>query len=156
MSRQHEIFSKLTFAVYGLALIFAVISSASAKADGRIFYVNPDRSVVKAQEAFNARDHETALAQFRKAARRGLSDEHRVIVHNSICASLYLLERYEEATVACSSAIEQDRYYWQAYVNRGNARRALGDTEGAVADFCQAHGLRPARVTGNFEAYCEG
>lgn len=155
MSRQHELFSKISFAIYAIALAIAVVLSAAAKADGRTFHVNPDRNIVKGQAALNEGDYEQALRYFQNAARRDLSEEHAISVQNSICASLYLLERYEEAAETCTGVIDADKSYWRAYVNRGNALRALGQTDSAISDFCTAHALRPKNVKGNFEAYCE-
>lgn len=156
MSRQHEIFSKISFAIYLVALAFAVVSFTEAHADGRTFHVNPDRNIVKGQAALSGGDYGQALRYFRNAARRNLSEEHKVAVQNSICASLYMLNRYEDATKACSGVIKEDKSYWRAYVNRGNAYRALGQTKAAISDFCAAHALRPKDVRGNFEAFCEG
>lgn len=155
MSKQHEIFSKISFAIYAIALAFAVVNSASANADGRTFHVHPDRNIVKGQTALNEGDYEQALRYFQNAARRNLSEKHSISVQNSICASLYLLERYEEAADTCTGVIDADKSYWRAYVNRGNALRALGQTDDAISDFCKAHTLRPKNVKGNFETYCE-
>ena len=45
---------------------------------------------------------------------------------------------YQGALAAYSQAIVFNPNYAQAYNNRGSARRTLGDSKGAVADFNQA------------------
>ncbi|WP_286830761.1 MULTISPECIES: hypothetical protein [Kordiimonas] len=156
MSTSHEYKSRLQ--AFGLLAVLAVLFllSEPSNAQTQVFYVNADRNIEKGQEAMNEGDYDRAVRYLRKAAQRDLASEHMAIVQNSLCASLFLKGSYEEATSACSSAIAEDARYWKAYVNRGHARKALGDASGALADYCQAHALSPSHVTGPFRSQCEG
>jgi len=156
MSISHEYKSRI-LAISVIAFLSALfLLSVPSNAQTQIIYVNADRNIEKGQEAMRDGDYDRAVRYLKKAARGDLASEHKAIVQNSLCASLYFQGAYDEAAIACSSAIAENGRYWKAYVNRGNARKALGDTLGALSDYCQAHALSPGHVSGAFQAQCEG
>jgi len=156
MSVNHEYMSRLL--AFGVVTFLAALFllSVPSNAQAQVFYVNADRDIEKGQDAMRAGDYERAVRYLKKAARRDLSSEHRAIVQNSLCASLYFKGAYEEAATACTDAIDEDARYWKAFVNRGHARKALGDMSGALADYCEARELSPKHVSGAFQSQCEG
>lgn len=156
MSKDHEYMSRFLAIMVMVMLVSAFLLSLPANAQSRVYYINTDRNVERGQEAMRSGDYERAVAYLQKAARGNLSSDHKVQVNNSLCASLFLLGSYDEATEACSTAIEEDGRYWKAFVNRGHARKAAGDIRGALADYCQAHTLSPRHVNGPFVSQCEG
>ncbi|NVJ97523.1 MAG: hypothetical protein HWE25_05180 [Alphaproteobacteria bacterium] len=157
MSINHEYMSRLMAIAATVSLALLFLLSVPVKAENsQIFYMNPDRNIALGQRAMAAGDYETAVSHFSKAATGNLSTEHMAIVQNSLCASLYFQGEYERAAEACTDAIAEDGRYWKAFVNRGNARKALGDTRSALADYCAAHALSPRHVRGPFVSQCEG
>lgn len=138
-----------------LVLLALGIWAAEAHAQTQVFHVTQDRALLKANEAMQAGELERALVHYRKAVNKNLTAEERTMAFNSICAAEFVLGNAEAAAEACTAAIEGDGRYWKAFVNRGNARKALGDKEGAIADYCRARDLRPGQVSGTFEARCD-
>lgn len=131
------------------------IWAAEAQAQAQVFHITQDRALLKGNKAMQAGEIEEALTHYRKAVRKDLTVEERTMAFNSICAAEFVLGNAEAAAEACTAAIDGDDRYWKAFVNRGNARKALGDNEGAVADYCRALDLRPSQVSGTFEARCD-
>ena len=131
------------------------IWAAEAQAQAQVFHITQDRALLKGNEAMQTGDLERALVHYRKAVSKDLTSAERTMAFNSICAAEFVLGNAEAAAEACTAAIEGDGRYWKAFVNRGNARKALGDKEGAIADYCRAHDLRPSQVSGTFEARCD-
>lgn len=156
MSIKHEYMSRITAICLTAFLAALFLLSVPVKADSQIFYINPDRNIAQGQKAMAAGDYETAVRHFNRAASGNLASEHKAIVQNSLCASLFFQGDYESAQEACTTAIEEDGRYWKAFVNRGHARKALGDLGGALADYCQANALSPKHVRGPFVSQCEG
>ena len=68
--------------------------------------------------------------------------------------SLIKLERYNEAIVALSKAIELNPDYGEAYLNRGNAREMIRDVRGACLDWKQAINLGQIQAK-SFVIFCE-
>lgn len=156
MSVKHEHMSRLAVIALTASLVALFLLSIPAKADGQVFYINPDRNIALGQKAMDAGDYEKAVRHFTRAASGDLTAAHKAVVQNSLCASLYFQGSYEAAAAACTDAIGEDGRYWKAYVNRGHALRALGNTRSALADYCQAHALSPKNVSGPFVSQCEG
>lgn len=75
--------------------------------------------------------YDRALADY-EAAIEIEPDVYTYNVHGSVIASL---GRVEEAIEEYSHAIELDPNYPESYFNRGYARKLMGDTDQAVADF---------------------
>ena len=154
MTANHE--RKFTLSI--LMLLFScalgVLASMPVNAQAQVIVVNPDRDILKAQHAMRKGELSTALKHYKQAQRKDLSDDHRVVVQNSICAISYMQGDYSEAAEACSVVIDAAPSYWKAYVTRGNAKRALGDFDGALADFCAAKRINPGRVNGSFATKC--
>lgn len=146
-------------AVATLAVAIGVVQlfAEPAHAQVQTIYLDADRAIERAQSAMAKGEMEVALTYFKKAERRNISAEHRVIVQNSICAVAFQMEAYTEAEASCSLAIDSNHKYWKAFVNRGNVRRALGNSAGAISDYCEAIRLSPEHVKGNFtKAQCLG
>ena len=144
-------------AVLGMVAGVLPVFAAPAHAQVQTIYVSLDQVIERAQQAMMEGHMEVALAHFRKAEQRNLSTENRVIVQNSICAVAFRLGEYAEAETSCSKAINGNRKYWKAFVNRGNVRRASGNMDGAFSDYCEAIRLSPEHVKGNFtKKRCSG
>ncbi len=141
--------------IYVLAAIGLVGAGfAAAEAQPRTFHLSEDRYLASGNAALEEGRLEDALADFRKAVKKNITARERTVTYNSICAVETLLGHAEAAIEACDMAIAEDGHYWKAYVNRGNARAALGNHKGAIRDYCRAHDLSPAQVSGTFEERC--
>lgn len=154
MSANHERKYTLSILVLMFSSILAALASFPASAQTQVITINPDRAIMRAQHALRQGDLEVALKYYKQAERKNLSREHRTVVLNSICAVSYLQGNYDDAAEACSSVIDETPGYWKAYVTRGNAKRALGDFDGALVDFCEANRLSPDTVSGKFVSRC--
>lgn len=141
--------------IYALVAIGLVGAGfAAAEAEPRTFHLSQDRYLASGNVALEEGRFEDALRNFRMAVRKNITERERTITFNSICAVENILGHAEAAVEACDAAIKADRAYWKAYVNRGNARSALGNHEGAIEDYCRANELSPAKVSGTFEERC--
>ncbi|MEX0297922.1 MAG: tetratricopeptide repeat protein [Kordiimonas sp.] len=156
MSANHERKFTLSALVLLFSCVLGVLASMPVSAQTQIIQFNPDRDIMRAQNAMRQGDLDVALVYYKRAERKNLYKDHKVIVQNSICAVAYLKENYGEAAEACSTVIEKDPKYWKAYVTRGNAKRKLGDLAGALTDFCTANRLSPENVHGAFVSRCVG
>ncbi|MCJ9429537.1 hypothetical protein [Kordiimonas marina] len=138
-----------------LALTVALaLMTGAAHAQSMTLQVSRDYYLVHGDKALMKGDMAAAARYFRQALGKNLTDAERVSAHNSLCAAEFSLGHYGAAKKACTAAIKADRGYWKAYVNRGNAQRALGDKEAALADYCAAHALEPRKVKGPFVHQC--
>ncbi|TNE61900.1 MAG: tetratricopeptide repeat protein [Alphaproteobacteria bacterium] len=138
-----------------LAILLAVAGiSGAVSAQSLTLHVTRDYYLDHGDRALAAGETLKAADYFRKALRKNLSADERIAAQNSLCAAEFILGNYDAASEACTAAIRADGGYWKAYVNRGNARNALGDTEGAIADYCEAKALEPGKVDGDFASYC--
>lgn len=154
MTANHERKFILSILMLVFTCALSVVASIPVSAQAHILVVNPDRSIMKAQNAMRQGKLSVALEHYKKAQRKNLSDEHRIVVQNSICAISYMQGEYGAAADACTKVIDDDPSYWKAYITRGNAKRALGDFAGALTDFCEAKRLSPGRVNGSFATRC--
>lgn len=140
------------YALVGIGLIGA--GFAAAQADPTTYHLSQDRYIASGNAALEEGRLEDALTNFRKAVKKNITERERTVTLNSICAVENILGNAEAAVEACDAAIAADGGYWKAYVNRGNARAALGNHEGAIEDYCRANDISPAHVSGTFEARC--
>lgn len=140
------------YALAGFGL--ACAGFAAAEAQPRTFHLSQDRYLVSGNTALEEGRLEDALRNFRMAVRKNITARERTATFNSICAVENILGNAEAAIDACDAAIKADKAYWKAYVNRGNARAALGNREGAIEDYCRANELNPDQVSGTFEERC--
>ena len=85
-------------------------------------------------------DLEAALADYEQAIR---INPDLAVAYVGQGAILTRLNRPDEAIAACSRAIALDAKNAKAYYNRGVAREATKDTEGAAQDFQKAIQLDP-------------
>jgi len=158
MSTNHE----RSFTLCALVLLFSCVLGvlvsvpAHAYAQAQVITVNPDQDIMHAQHAMRIGKLDKALKHYKRAIKKNLSEDHRIIVQNAICAVSYLQGNYGEAASACSTVIKEKPTYWKAFVTRGNAKRALGDFAGALTDFCEANRLKPDTVSGAFVKRCAG
>lgn len=156
MSSNHEKRPVFTALVLLFFCALGVFANMPANAQTQIIKFNPDRDIMRAQSAMRQGEMDVALKYYKRAMRKNLSEDNKVIVRNSICAVSYLQGNYAEAEEACSIVIKEDPSYWKAYVTRGNAKRKLGNLAGALIDFCSANRLSPETVKGAFVSRCVG
>lgn len=102
------------------------------------FYMEADPNIAKAEKSILSGDLERASKYYNRAIRSGIDADRLVSTLNNLCIVEYALGKAEQAVEACTKAIEKKTRFWQAYVNRANARLALGDADGAKADYEQA------------------
>lgn len=127
-------------------LIAGVVLSAgmlSQGASAQTLYMQKDRDMQRGTDAMLAGELETASKYLRRATKKDLGPLRLVPTLNNLCAVDYALGKLDSAERACSRAIGEDRYFWRAYVNRGNVRKALGDHQLAKADYEKAVRLKP-------------
>lgn len=123
------------------ATMTLAVASAS---EAQVLYARNNTNLTKATEAMMSGDLEKASTYFRRAVKANLGEERMVLALNNYCAVEYALGNFESAENICTKAIGEDRHYWRAYVNRGNARRELGNVVEAKADYSKALRLKPS------------
>lgn len=131
---------KISNAILGVALI-TVGLFAPVKA--QVFYFSEDSNIKQAEKAIRSGDLVNASRYYHRAVLSRLGKERLLPTLNNICIIDYALKEYQQAKDACSAAIREDRKFWQAYVNRGNVKRAMGDIYGAEEDYKRAVRLNP-------------
>ena len=131
------------------ALVAGAMTMTSNASQAQTIYGHENSNLTRANTSMMAGDFETASKYFKRATKANLGQERLVPALNNYCAVEYALGRYESAETVCSSAIGEDRRYWRAFVNRGNARSALGKFEGAQADFKRAIEINPKSEIAN-------
>lgn len=57
--------------------------------------------------------------------------------------ALFYLKRYEESKLLSDAAVRLDGNSWEGYFWRGNVRKILGDTSGAIADYSRSIEINP-------------
>ncbi|MFC3050831.1 tetratricopeptide repeat protein [Kordiimonas pumila] len=119
------------------------LMSLTAASHAQVYYFEEDPNVHKAELAVRAGDLIKAAQYYSRAARSVSGEERLLPVLNTLCIVEYANGNFEAAIEACTKAVKTDRKYWQAYLNRGNAKRALGDMDGAVSDYNKAKKLNP-------------
>jgi len=117
------------------------VSAPGAEAQG--LYLTKDRNYEVAMQAMKAGDMVTAADRFERAVSFDIGSERLLPMLNNLCAVNYVLGRLDNAKAACDRAIQEDRHYWRAYVNRGNVFKARGDLKAARADYSYAVRLAP-------------
>ena len=131
------------------ALVAGAMIVASGASQAQTIYGHENSNLTRANTAMMAGDFESASKYFGRAVKANLGEERLVPALNNYCAVEYALGRYENAEEVCSIAIGEDRRYWRAFVNRGNARSALGKLEEAKADFERAIDINPKSKIAN-------
>ncbi len=126
--------------IVGISMTAGVLQQA---ANAQTLYMLHDRDMQRGTEAMLAGELETASKYLRRAAKKDLGPLRLVPTLNNLCAVDYALGKLESAEQACTRAIGEDRFFWRAYVNRGNVRKALGDYQLAKADYEKAIRLKP-------------
>ncbi len=133
-----------------LSVAFGTILAASTVSQAQVIYGNENSHLTRATQSMMAGEFETASRHFSRAVRANLSDEKLVSALNNYCAVEYALGNFEKADEICTKAVAKDRRYWRAYVNRGNARAALGQIDDAKHDLERAVALKPkSRIAKN-------
>lgn len=133
-----------------IAIAAGALVAISATSQAQVIYGHENSNLKVANQAMLAGDLEKASEFFRRAVRADLGQEKLVTALNNFCAVEYAIGNHESAVDACSKAIGEDRRYWRAYVNRGNARAAIGNLEAAKSDFERAVKLKPnSRIAQN-------
>lgn len=131
------------------ALVAGAMIVASNASQAQTIYGHENSNLTRANTAMMAGDFESASKHFGRAVKANLGQERLIPALNNYCAIEYALGRYESAETVCSNAIGEDRRYWRAYVNRGNARTALGKFEEAKADYERAIKINPKSKIAN-------
>ena len=135
-------------------LCFVALMAQAVGASTQVIYVSKDPYLVKGEVAYRAGQYKLAIEYFTKGLKKSLTEEQIVFVQNAVCAAEYALVHYTKAVKHCSIAIDIDSKYWMAYVNRGNAYKALGNEHEAHADYCKARQLKPKMVSNKVATGC--
>lgn len=126
-----------------MSVALGTILAVSTVSQAQVIYGHENSNLTRANQAMMAGEFETASRYFGRAVRANLSDEKLISALNNYCAVEYALGNFEKAEKVCTKAIGEDRRYWRAYVNRGNARAALGQIDDAKRDLERAVALKP-------------
>lgn len=127
----------------GLAVAGTLFMAVTGAASAQTLNFNNNSTLVRAGTALLAGKLETARTHYKRALRSNLAAKDLAPAYNNLCAIEFTLGNLEAAEKACSNSIGEDRRYWRAYVNRGNARLALGLEEQARTDFEKAVQIKP-------------
>ncbi len=139
-----------------LVSVGAIVALGS-NAQAQVIYGHENTNLTRANQAMLAGELEVASRYFGKAIKANLGHEKLVPALNNYCAVEYALGNFENAEKVCSEAISEDRRYWRAYVNRGNARAAIGKVEQAKADYERAVKIKPgSKIANNALASIQG
>lgn len=139
-----------------LISVGALVALAST-AQAQVIYGYENTNLTRANKAMMAGELESASRYFGRAVKANLGHEKLVPALNNYCAVEYALGNHEKAVKVCSEAISEDRRYWRAYVNRGNARAAIGQLEQAKVDYERAVKIKPnSRIANNALASVQG
>ncbi|WP_262695462.1 tetratricopeptide repeat protein [Kordiimonas aquimaris] len=126
-----------------LTIAIGTMVALSSVSHAQVIYGAQDSNLTRAMSAMKAGEFESAATYYRRAVRTDLGAARLVPALNNLCAVEYAIGNYSKAEKACSEAIGENRHYWRAYVNRGNARVALGNDEAAHKDFLKAVKFKP-------------
>ncbi len=133
-----------------LVVSVGVLMVASTTGQAQVIYGHENSNLAQANKAMMAGELKTASKYFGRAVKANLGEEKMVTALNNFCAVEYAIGHNENAEKVCSQAIGEDRRYWRAYVNRGNARAALGKQLEAEQDYERAIALKPgSRIAKN-------
>lgn len=127
----------------GLAIAGTLMMALTGAASAQTLNFNNNSTLERAGKALLAGKLETARTHYKRALRSNLAAKDIAPAYNNLCAIEFTLGNAEAAEAACSNAIGEDRRYWRAYVNRGNARVALGLEDQARSDFEKAVEIKP-------------
>lgn len=126
--------------IAGVAL--AVVSVSTTVSADTLYFSN-DRNMERGMEALMQGELQTASKYLGRAAKTDLGKERLVPVLSNLCAVDYALGKLDSAQEACDRAIQEDRHFWRAYVNRGNVHKAKGHFEEAREDYTRALRINP-------------
>lgn len=126
-----------------LMIAVGTMVALSSASQAQVIYGAQDSNLTRAMSALKSGEFERAATYYRRAVRTDLGEARLVPALNNLCAVEYAIGNYDEAEKVCSKAIGEDRHYWRAYVNRGNAHVALGNDEAAHKDFQKAVKFNP-------------
>lgn len=129
--------------VKAVTVIAGVLLVSTGASQAQVIYGQENSNLKRATQSMMAGDLEAASKYFKRAVKANLGPERLVPALNNYCAVEYAIGNFENAEKVCSEAISNDRRYWRAYVNRGNARAALGNVDGANADYDKALSIKP-------------
>jgi len=120
----------------------------------RIVYLADNPNLVRGENAYDEGNYELSIKLFTRALDSRIKGKQLASVHNAICAANNALGNHHEALKQCSLALESENQYWMAFINRGNANKALGHKKEAYKDYCLARDIAPNKVSGSFTQYC--
>ncbi|MBO6503337.1 MAG: tetratricopeptide repeat protein [Kordiimonadaceae bacterium] len=129
--------------IKAVTVMAGVLLVSTGASQAQVIYGQENSNLTRANQSMMAGDLESASKYFRRAVKANLGHERLVPTLNNYCAVEYAIGNFENAEKVCSEAISNDRRYWRAYVNRANVRAALGDAEGAAADYDKALSIKP-------------
>lgn len=125
----------------------------------KTIYVGQDVNIERGMSALRSGDLDGALKHLRRAARGDIGTERLVPVLSNICAIEYARGELDAAEEACDRAINEDRSFWRAYVNRGNVHKSRGDYAAAKSDYERAAGIDrndlSVQALASLEAYAD-
>jgi len=135
---------QLKLAIVALMAAFTLAFGSMVRAQPvSTLQVHASSSIESAWMAMQQGDFKHAIHLNKRALRGNLSTAQRVIAYNNLCVSLHMEGQLLAATEACTSAIQLDRNYWQAYNNRANVAFDSEDYVLAERDYDAALRLQP-------------
>jgi len=91
------------------------------------------------------------MEMIRTEMKRDLDTSDVVSGYNNLCVGHLALKEYAKALEQCQTATKIRGNMWQSHNNMGNARLAMDDVVGAIANYQAALALKPdsATIQGN-------
>ncbi len=143
--------AKLKYIAAGAAVVIGMTGTALAQSiadpwtgsiPGDTIQFPGDDSLKDIRKLLNAGEIDTAVnlarrhaAGFERDTRSGKTSAYRYDAYNALCIALTAQKSYEEARVACETAIEDNSDRWMAYNSRGNLQMRMGNYNEAINDY---------------------
>lgn len=144
--------------ITALALTLATASqvfTASIHAQETVILLKENTNAKRGQTAFFDGRMDDAYRLLSKGLKAAANDRQTISILNALCAVDNARNNFKAAKENCTEAIQMNTKYWQAYVNRGNSWKKLGNTKMAYADYCSAYQIAPEKVKGSFIDKCK-
>lgn len=123
------------------AFLLAGVAPAAVAESSVSFGTNPH--LADGARALFARDYDSGIELTLKGLKSEVAPGQRTAALSNLCAGYVGAERYEEAIVACTKALELRASNWRAYNNRAIAHLGQGEYAAARQDVAQGLALHP-------------